>query len=963
MHSKGINLVEGKYPFADLVNTDHMQVMFRRFSAVTGFSIGLVSLPDFDLLISTGMQDICVNFHRACPASAKLCRLSSEKMLSDLQEQTVLEACHCENGLVFGASPIIIKGVHVANLVAGQILLVEPDPQRFKRQSEKYGYDTEAYLTALDKVPIKTEAEFREMMGFLDEWAAMFTEQAQAELEKRVALQTAMESEENLRTILNSIGDAVICTDTRGHVTSVNPMAEKLTGWSAADAQGEPLTDVFHIINDRTREIVVNPVANVLATGEIFGLANHTILIARDGRELQIADSAAPIKHPDGTISGVVLVFRDVTEEYRVKEELEQLGAMVEQTVEGVAIANTEGVLKYVNRAWIGMHGYDSADELVGRHLNIFHTPAEMERVVLPFINDVLRNEHRSGEVEHRRKDGSTFPGQMTVSMLKDDQSVPNVFIGFCRDITDRKRAELALLESKQHLNQAQAMAKVGHWALDVAADTISGSDELHRIFGVRPNESARAMFDRVFHPDDRDRYLGNVKRGVALGEGWNVVDRLIMEDCSTVYVHSIGEAIKDDDGNVVRLIVTVQDISERVSAEEDLEKLQKQFVQAQKMESVGRLAGGVAHDFNNMLMVILGHTELLQGKVGVENPFHLQLDEIRKAAERSADLTRQLLAFARKQTVAPQVLNLNDIVGGMLKMLRRLLGEDIDLAWLPSDSLWSIRVDPGQVDQILANLCVNARDAIHDVGKIIIETRNVILDEAYCADHIGFMPGEFVELAVTDDGIGMPREILQNIWEPFFTTKGVGEGTGLGLATIYGIVKQNEGFVNAYSELGEGTTFRIFLPRYIATFKQERLDDSNNQVHRGHETVLLVEDEDIILNLGKGMLEELGYRVLAANSPQTALEIAGEYDGEIHLLLTDVVMPEMNGRELASRMMRHYPKLKLLFMSGYPSNVIAHRGVLDEGVLFMQKPFSLQALSTNVRDALASTERGSVNE
>ena len=398
-------------------------------------------------------------------------------------------------------------------------------------------------------------------------------------------------------------------------------------------------------------------------------------------------------------------------------------------------------------------------------------------------------------------------------------------------------------------------------------------------------------------------------------------------------------------------------DVSERKRAEEQKARLEAQLQQAQKMESVGRLAGGVAHDFNNMLGVILGHAEMAMAKVDPALPLHADLIEIRKAANRSADLTRQLLAFARKQTIAPKVLDLNKAIAGMLKMLQRLIAANINLAWLPSANLWQVRADPSQIDQILANLCVNAGDAIADAGKITIETGNSVLDEAYCAGHVGCVPGEYVQLAVSDNGCGMDKETLAHIFEPFFTTKGVGEGTGLGLSTVYGAVKQNNGFIYAYSELGQGTTFTIYLPRHVGkTAQAARPDGADAPALRGEETILVVEDEAAFLRLAKLMLEKLGYTVLTASTPGEAIRLAREYTGEIHLLMTDVVMPEMNGRDLAKNLLSLYPDLKRLFMSGYTANVIAHHGLLDEGVYFLQKPFSPQDLSAKVREALDKT-------
>jgi PAS domain S-box-containing protein len=383
------------------------------------------------------------------------------------------------------------------------------------------------------------------------------------------------------------------------------------------------------------------------------------------------------------------------------------------------------------------------------------------------------------------------------------------------------------------------------------------------------------------------------------------------------------------------------------------VKNIEAQLQQAQKLESVGRLAGGVAHDYNNALSVIIGFAELALDEVAPDSPLRVNLDEILKAAHSATDITRQLLAFARKQNIDPKIIDLNANVENMLKMLRRLIGEDIDLGWLPAANLWPILIDPSQVNQVLANLCVNARDAIKGVGKITIATKNTTFDETYCVDHAGFIPGDFIHLTVSDNGCGMDKVILENIFEPFFTTKGADKGTGLGLPTVYGIVKQNNGFINVYSEPGYGTTVSIYLPRHEGRIAD--IQDPNPEATptgRG-ETVLLVEDDQPILKLAQEILQKLGYKVLTADKPTEAMRLAKEYAGRIHLLVTDVIMPEMDGHEFAERLVDLYPGIKYMFMSGYTADIIIHRGMLGDGVRLLHKPFSKTDLATTVRKAL----------
>ncbi len=394
-------------------------------------------------------------------------------------------------------------------------------------------------------------------------------------------------------------------------------------------------------------------------------------------------------------------------------------------------------------------------------------------------------------------------------------------------------------------------------------------------------------------------------------------------------------------------------DITELKGAEEAKEVLLFQLQALQKMESIGRLAGGIAHDFNNMLAAIIGYTGLAMERAAGDLQLMDDLQEVLKAAERSAALTRQILAFASRQAASPRALDLNETLQGMLNMLRRLLGEDLQLEWLPGADLWPVKMDPSQVDQLLANLCVNSREALPGNGKVTIETSNTIFDEAHRAEHAGHAPGEFVRLTVSDNGPGMNAETQTHIFEPFFTTRAAGKGTGLGLATVWGIVHQNNGVIEVESRPGAGTAFNIYLPRHHGELAPAPVASALTPPRGNGETILLVEDEPAVLALGQRLLEGLGYRVLAVGIPGEALRLAREHPGEIHLLVTDVVMPGMNGRELAQRTQSLRPGLRRLFVSGYTADIIARGGVIEEDVIFIQKPFSLQDLAVKVREAL----------
>ncbi|PYX46102.1 MAG: hybrid sensor histidine kinase/response regulator [Acidobacteria bacterium] len=419
----------------------------------------------------------------------------------------------------------------------------------------------------------------------------------------------------------------------------------------------------------------------------------------------------------------------------------------------------------------------------------------------------------------------------------------------------------------------------------------------------------------------------------------------------TTTVVRVSGRSVENDgEGLVFELFA--EDITERRALEQQLQ-------QSQKMEAVGRLAGGIAHDFNNLLMVILGYSEFLLERLGAEPNLRGPAQEISSAAERASSLTRQLLAFSRKQMLAPRIVNLNDVATENLKMLTRMIGEDIDLVMVPSPNLWPVRADAGQIEQVIMNLAVNARDAMPSGGKLTIETSNVTLDEEYARFHAPLQPGDYVMVAISDTGAGMDTETQSHIFEPFFTTKGT-KGTGLGLSTVYGIVKQSGGYIWVFSEVNRGTTFKIYLPRVAssgeATAAHVPSPIEYRKVEPGTETILLVEDEANLRYLARQYLEKQGYKVIEAADGAVAVQIAVAHEGVIHLLLTDVIMPGMNGRELAQRVSEIRPNVKVLYMSGYTENVIGHNGMLDAGIRLLQKPFNLRDLKRIVREVLDAT-------
>ena len=662
--------------------------------------------------------------------------------------------------------------------------------------------------------------------------------------------QTQREAVEKFRTILYSIGDGVITTNDKGRVCQMNPVAEHLTGWKEAEAEGLPLEDIFRIINEETREPVKSPVWRVLNEGQIVGLANHTTLLSRDGNEYPITDSGAPIRDDQGNVVGVVLVFRDQSSERAAHK----------------ALSLSESRLS------------------------------------------LLMN---------------NFPGIVYRCGLDTYWTMEFISQG-CKELT----------------------------GYDVAALL---------------DNTVLSFFDLI-HPDDRQSVWDTIDAAVKRGESFTLEYRIITADGTEKWVWERGCAIRNPEGKGESLEGFIHDITQRKQADAEQSQFQEQLNQAQKIEAIGRLAGGVAHDFNNMLSVIIGNTELIDTKLGADAPVHAELAEILKAVKHSAALVKQLLGFASKQLMTPRMLDLNDTVGGMCDMLRSLISERITLEWEPSYPLWPVLLDPAQLEQILINLIVNARQAITGSGRITLSTRTVRHQDSGDGMPQAIPLGDYVLLSVSDSGCGMDAATQAQVFEPFFTTKTGGLGTGLGLPTVYGIVKQNKGYIHINSQPGQGSCFQIYLPPHLSQ-KQPGTEPQDVPVvpvpqapplpalvPKAKAVILLVEDEPAVLALTATLLKLIGYTVIKANGPKEALRQVREKAGEtIDLLLTDVVMPEMSGLALWEQLVRDRPTLKSLFMSGYTADIIAHHGMLNAQIPFLQKPFTREALAEKVREVLAS--------
>ncbi len=776
----------------------------------------------------------------------------------------------------------------------------------------------------------------------------VITERKQAE-----ALLSA--SEEKFRTVANHILNWEYWRATEGNLIYVSPSCERITSYKAEEFLQDPEL-LIRIIHPDDRKIFVQHVVDIAKgiTRKDYQALDFRIL-TRSGDERWISHVCREVFSQEGKSIGRRVCNQDITERKKAEKALSKSEAhyhsLFDNSLIGVTVTDRSFIITDANDAFCKMLEY-SREELVGKMTisDVSHPDDVLSSMDL--VNKLIRNDidHFSLEKDYVSKTGKSIPTLIYVRGHYNPDGEYEGTTASILDITERKKADDLLRESNEKFIVAFKNAPIIIAISNLEDGTyLDINQRFIDVFGFSREEViGKSSIELGLITESHRQQLLEVINMKGKIEDVDLV--MSTKSGQELLFKYWGEIIMISNQN--RLLSISLDVTEH-------RKIEHQLQQAQKMDSVGRLAGGVAHDFNNMLGVILGHAEMAMDQLDPAQPLFADLDEIRKAASRSADLTRQLLAFARKQTVAPKVLDLNETIEGFLKMLRRLIGEDIDLVWMPGAGLWPVKVDPSQLDQILANLCVNARDSIAGVGKIIIETGNGTFDEEFCATHAGCVSGEYVRISVSDTGSGMDKGTLSHIFEPFFTTKGIGEGTGLGLSTVYGAVKQNNGYIDVYSEPGQGTIFTINLPRYkeVDTTGRTFKEGAAEPVVGGHETILIVEDEPTILKMTTTILQRLGYTVIAASSPGEAIRIVEEFVAELHLLITDVIMPEMNGRDLADRLMTIKKGLKCLFMSGYTSDIIANQGVLVEGMHFIQKPFSQKELAARIRKVLNTEE------
>ena len=755
-------------------------------------------------------------------------------------------------------------------------------------------------------------------------------------------------TEEDLRRLASIVAcsdDAIVGKTTEGIITSWNSGAQHIFGYSPKEAIGRSITMLAPV--DRPEEIP--RMLECLKRGEVV---DHfeTVRLRKDGKEVQIELTVSPIRDALERIVGASTIGRDISVRKAAEKHLVQMEAryrgLLEAAPDAMVVVNHGGEIVLLNVQAEKQFGY-RRDELVGQKVKNIIPRGFAERLLMHGTGtpgDPVVPQMGTGiELHGRRKDGSEFPIEIMLSPL---DTVDGILItAAIRNIAERKLRENDLSRLAAVVESSQD-AIVSLTSLGIIRTWNRGAE---RIFGYSAEEATgRSIL--FLSPPDRSAEGSTLLERVARADRIEHFETIrVKKDGTQIHVALTFSPIKDSDGRVVGVSSVARDVTESKHMEAMLR-------QSQKMEAVGQLAGGVAHDFNNLLGVILGYTGLMLDRLGLDDPQRKSIEEIQKAGDRAALLTRQLLAFSRKQVLQPKVIDLNAVVAGAEKLLQRLIGENIELRAVLNPELCRVKADPGQIEQIIMNLAVNARDAMPSGGKLTIETSNMEFDEAYTAQHPSTRTGPHVMLAVTDTGCGMDAETKAHMFEPFFTTKEFGKGTGLGLSTVYGIVKQSGGSVWVYTEPGLGTSFKIYLACVDAVPEIEPPNDKVMNVVAGSQTILIVEDDPALLQVTHRSLEEVGYAILEARSSKEAIDISESHTGPIHLMVTDVVLPGMSGVKLAAYLSAQRPEMKVLYVSGYTNDTVFHHGVLEPGLAFLQKPFSARTLARRVGEVLAIT-------
>ena len=1121
-----------KYKLQDLIDLDHFQNLQDRLNHIYSFPSSIID-NDGNILTATAWQDVCTKFHRKNKEAERVCIKSDQFIVTHIHEANPTLSYRCPHGLVDNATPIIIDGIHYGNFFTGQFFLEEPDLEFFRARAGNYGFDEEAYIKAVKKVPIWTKEQLDNYLFFIKGLIAVISESGLKklkEMENRKLIET---SEKRYRSILKAAIDGFWLADKNGQLLEVNDAYCRMSGYSEQELLNmsvsglsagetpelaaahkkivmekgqdrfetkhrrkdgslfdvevsvrylpdeggkivaflrdvterkqarEDLEQALHARERQTRELkLLLDGAKVVLEGNDFSstakrifdaacemtgaLSGYVALLSDDGQENKVlflesgglpctVDESLPMQirglrgeayktgqavydndfmnspwpefMPDGHVElrnvmfaplniegkttgimGLANKSGDFTEDdSRLASAFSQLAAIAlknNQTMKaltesrailqaamdnsqaGIAIADApDGRLRYVNKAGLLIRGGAKEDlvndidieKYVGswRILHLDGTPYEAEEV--PLARAIKYGEICTREFIIRRTKMDDRIVLANAAPIKNESGHTVAGIVVFHDITDRKQAEVNLSRNLESMKLSESLAGLGFFERNWQTGEGFWSDGFYRLMGESPDEieCRHAEFIKYVHPDDSRRVSDHIRETLATGTHMDIEFRLVQANGNTLHIHGKGRNFYDESGKPLSTIGTFLDITKRKRDEKEKEKLQAQLQQAQKMEAIGTLTGGVAHDFNNLLQAINGYTQLLLMDKAEDDPEYAGLSAIQDSVKRAADLVRSLLLFSRKANTQRTPLELNLEIESARKILERTIPKMVEIDLYPGRRLWTIMADPAQIEQILLNLGSNAADAMPDGGKLVIETENITLDEDFARQHAGAQPGRYVLLTISDNGHGMDRETRTKIFEPFFTTKETGRGTGLGLASVYGIVKNHGGYIACYSEVGQGTTFKIYLPARELPPEDEGKDITAEPPKGGDETILLVDDEEAIRGFAELALIKFGYKVYTASTGEEALEIYPNTPGKIDLVVTDIGMPGMGGHKFLQELLQIDPAAKVIIASGYSMEGNVKKSMEAGAKGYVGKPYQLVDFLNTVRVVL----------
>ena len=939
---------------SELINLAQIQSLLDGFCGSVGIAAAIVD-HDNQVLLASHWQRACRDFHRRNPDALRQCAQTGLDLACRLKNNNKYAMGCCLNGLIDTVTPIRLETTCLAVLYVGQFLLEEPDREYFRRQAERFGFDQDDYWTAVRALPIIPRERLETIRNFSISFAEMLSDLALQHFRAQQAGETIKRNEDRFRRLADNSPDMIFRMSLPdGRLEYVSPAAETISGYRPDEFLDRPEM-IQQVIHPDLSECFSRTWQNLLS-GDVLPTYEYKV-VHKSGATRWVYQRSVLICDSQGNPSAIEGTVTDISQRKRAEQALAESEERFRETVELLPTAVCEydlnGRLIYANKFGLEAFGYNGDDLERGLSLQELLSPGEIDRFKarMKMLRD--GDEHGVHEYSLLRKDGTVIEVLAVSSTIRKDGRIMGVR-SCLTPITEQKKAEKALRSSEQKYRELANSLPQIVFESDREGNLTFVNRIALNIFGYEKDDvELGANVLQMVIPEDRERVRDNIARAMQ-GQAMAGIEYTALKkngETFPVIVHS-NRIIHDDVIKGMRGIIF--DITERKKAEEDKEKMQVRAQQAQKMEAVGTLAGGIAHDFNNLLQAITGYSDLLLLRKQETHPDYKFLRGIQKAGERAGQLVQQLLIFSRRMDTEKSPLDLNRELEQTINILERTIPKMIEIRFSRVEDLWTVNANNVQIEQMLLNLGSNAADAMPDGGVLTLQVRNTVLEDHYLQGHPGAVPGNYVMLSISDTGHGMDRETVEHIFEPFYTTKEIGKGTGLGLASVYGIVKAHNGVVNCYSEVGVGTTFRIYLPATepagVGAAGRSAVD---SPLIGGTETLLIVDDEDSIRDVATQILEQFGYRVLVAANGEEALKVFKNQGHHIDLIILDIGMPGMGGHKCLTEILTLEPAAKVLLASGYSLDDRLSRTIESGAGGFIPKPYQISELLDSVRQAL----------